>query len=208
MAAPNPRPGRPRVDPRDLRPSRAWYWVGGALVPLSLVAGAVLFALLFVRAVALPEFAASTHGSQSATFTVEDPDHTEQGWLLYGSPRGVDHTACALTAPDGHRPAFTYPTFNHQVEDEDGSWAMIGMVTLTEPGEYTLTCRAADDVRFGIAPGARSTGTLVTGLFGALGSLLFLPALGVSGGLALVVLTAVRRARHLQRLLHPPAQGP
>ena len=48
----------------------------------------------------------------------------------------------------------------------------------------------------------------MTGLFGALGSLLFLPALGIAGGLTLVVVTAVRRARHRQRLLHPPAPGP
>ncbi|WP_156208176.1 hypothetical protein [Nocardiopsis sp. SBT366] len=210
MAAPNPGPRRRRthVDPRELRPSRTWFWVGGTLLTLSLVAGTVLFALLSVRAVALPEFAASTQGSQSATFTVPSTQGTEQGWLLYGSPRGVDHTACTLTAPDGGHPVFAYPTFNHQVEEENRSWAMIGTATLTQPGEYTLTCQGTDDVRFGIAPGAQTTGTLVTGLFGALGSLLLLPALGVSSGLALIVVTAVRRQHHRERLLHPPRQRP
>lgn len=209
MAAPNPGPRRRRthVDPRELRPSRAWFWVGGTLLALSVVAGAVLVTLLFVRAVALPEFAASTQGSQSATFTVQSTQG-DQGWLLYGSPRGVDHTACTLTDPDGGHPVFAYPTFNHQVEEENRSWAMIGTATLTQPGEYTLTCQGTDDVRFGIAPDAQATGTLVTGHFGTLGSLLLLPALGVSAGLALIVVTAVRRQRHRERLLYPPRQRP
>ncbi|WP_152498533.1 hypothetical protein [Nocardiopsis prasina] len=67
MAAPNPGPRRRRthVDPRELRPSRAWFWVGGTLLALSVVAGAVLVTLLFVRAVALPEFAASTRAPRA-----------------------------------------------------------------------------------------------------------------------------------------------
>lgn len=224
MAAPYPGPygpPPPHVDPRELRPSRLWFWVGGALIPLSLIAGVVLFVVLLVQAVSLPEFAARTQGSQSATFTVDAREHTEQGWLLYGSPSGVDHTACALTAPDGQRPAFTYPTFNHEVEGSEGSWVMIGMTDLPEPGEYTLTCQAPDNVRFGLAYGGDTTGNLMTGLFGALGSLLIIPFLGVVGGVVLIIVTAVRRGRHRQQLInertphgpppghHPgPPQGP
>ncbi|WP_152521097.1 hypothetical protein [Nocardiopsis ganjiahuensis] len=216
MAAPHPGPygpPPPHVDPGELRPSRAWLWVGGALIPLSLIAGAVLFVVMLVQAVALPEFAARTQGSQSATFTVDDQEHTEQGWLLYGSPAGVDHTACALTGPGGERPAFNYPTFNHEVEGSDGSWAMIGMTRLSDPGEYTLTCRAPENVRFGLAYGGDTTGTLMTGLLGALGSLLLLPFLGVVGGVLLIIVTVVRRGRHRQQLInertpHGPRQGP
>lgn len=215
MAAPYPGPYEPppRVDPQELRPSRVWFWVGGALIPLSLIAGVILFVILIIQAVALPEFAAHTQGSQSSTFTVDAQEHTEQGWLLYGSPGGVDHTACALAGPGGEHPAFTYPTFNHEVQDSDGSWAMVGMTYLPEPGEYTLTCQAPDNVRFGLAYGGDTTGNIMTGLFGALGSLLLLPFLGVAGGVILIIVTAVRRGRHRQQLVnertrHGPGPGP
>jgi hypothetical protein len=212
MAAPHPGPYGPlppHVDPGELRPSRSWFWVGGALIPLSLVAGVVLFVVLLVRAVALPEFAARTEGSQSATFIVDAREHSEEGWLLYGSPSGVDHTACDLSAPDGQLAAFTYPTFNHEVEGSEGYWAMIGMTSLSAPGEYTLTCQAPDEVRFGLAYGGENTGNTMAGLFGALGSLLALPFLGVVGGVILIIVTAVRRGRHRQRLVNERTwQGP
>lgn len=211
MAAPYPGPygPPPQVDPRELRPSRAWFWVGGVLIPLSIVLGVVLFVVLLFRGLALPEFSARTQGAQSTTFTVDSREHPEPGWLLYGSPKNVDHTACALISPDEQILTFSYPTFNHEWEGSEGAWAMVGMADLTEPGEYTLTCQAPDGVRFGIAYGGDTTGNMMTGLLGALGSLLIIPFLGVVGGVVLIIVTAVRRGRHRQQLLNErSAQGP
>ncbi|GHC80299.1 hypothetical protein GCM10007079_19150 [Nocardiopsis terrae] len=213
MAAPHPAPygPPPHVDPRELRPSRTWYWVGGALIPLSLALGAVLFVTLILQATTPPDFTAQTRGTQSTTFTVDPAVHTQPQWLLYGSPTPVDHTACSLTGPDGQQPAFAYPTFNHEVEDPEGSWAMIGMTELTQAGEHTLTCQAPDDVRFALAYGADLADHTLTGLLSSLASQLTLPFLGAAGGLLLIIVTAVRRSSHRQHLIdqrtpHHPEQ--
>lgn len=214
MAAPYPGPygPPPHVDPRELRPSRAWFWVGGALIPIAIILGVVLFIIMIIRALALPDFEARTQGAQSTTFTVDAEQHPEDGWLLYGSPSSVDHTACALSDADGQPHDFTYPTFNHEVDGTDGSWAMIGMATLTEPGEYTLACDAPEDVRFGLAYGDDTTGGILGNLFGALGSFLLIPFLGIVGGVLIIIVTAVRRGRHRQLLrqerMSYPGYGP
>ncbi|MBR8745103.1 hypothetical protein, partial [Nocardiopsis sp. MG754419] len=202
----------PFAGPRRPRPSRAWFWVGGALIPLCLGIAVLMFVSGVLQALSPPDFVARTQGTRPATFTVDADRHPEPDWLLYSSPPTADHTACTLSGPDGTFPAFRYPTFDHRVADAERSWAMTGMTRLDEPGEYTLTCRAPGNVSYGIAYADTTTGPLI-GLVGTLSALLFAPFAGVMAGVIIIIVTAVRRSGHPTRplpthLAAPPERSP
>jgi len=215
MAQPPPGPGGPppAVDPRVLRPGRLWYWVGGALIPLSLITGLVLCAALLLNALTPPAFEARTRGTGSVGFTVDSQLHPDRTWLLYASPAGGGEDECVVTTPTGQDVAMGEPPYDYRVDSpRGGSWQLVGSFDLTEEGEHTLTCLAPESSTHVIAYGVGSGPWWFAEVAGGITLLFLVPLLGLAAGVTVIVLTARRRDRHRQQILagrpHTPRPPP
>jgi hypothetical protein len=194
----------PRIDPKRLRPSRAWYWVAGALIVLSVVvAGYLFFSIL------RPLFDPIDNFTAPGSVTV-DLDGGDQR-TIYTQTTGIDtpvtptlvdvspnDLACTVTGPGGKRldlsraDGFTYTKNNDEYRAKLEFKA-------SDSGEHVVRCayRPAPAERIALAVGPHfGTVGFVTRL------LLFFVVLfgGLLLGIGLAVLVAVLRQRSKKRL--------
>jgi len=201
----------PHVDARVLRPGRSWYWVGGALIPLSLLTGLVLCAALLLDALAPPAFEARTRGTASVGFTVDTQRHPDRTWLLYASPAGAGEDECVVTSPTGEDITMGEAPYDYEMDSpRAGSWRLVGSFDLTEQGEHTLTCLAPESSTHVLAPGTGSGPWWFAEVAAGLALLFLTPLLGLAAGITVIVLTARGRDHHRQQILAgapPPPPG-
>ncbi|MFE9246689.1 hypothetical protein [Nocardiopsis sp. NPDC006938] len=188
------------VDPRDLRPGRRWYVVGGLVLFAGLTAALVGFVVTVFSTVGLSGFEARAAAGESVGFTVEEPGFQLGLYTNSGQERNPD--ACALVLPDGTESGFARPGYSHEAATGGENWTLVGTSEITAPGEYALVCDGAPvGADFTVADNGEGGAGVVKGVVGAL-LWAFVPSLaGLAAGVTIIVVTAVRRHRSKQRLL-------
>jgi hypothetical protein len=197
----------PVVDGRDLRPTRGWYVVGGALAFVGLAGAAVLVGVGFGSLLGDTDVTPFSIG-EPTVFTV-DPDEPRQVYVSERINGDIAEIDCTAEAVDEGSVTLDRPSFESYVFDGDDAWVGVYDVEVTRAGDYSFDCdvlgvrRATDQVALGPRIG-------IAGFFGALlgGALSALVGLGL--GATIVIVVAVRRSRHRRRLLaewqYPPTR--
>lgn len=204
MSTPYP-PPRPHVDPSELRPRRRWYAVGTGVIVGLFATGVVGFLVMLFTTLGLPEFDAEVDGTDEAAFSLPAPEGDSHRLSLYVSPSGADPDACVLGTPEGET-EFGPSGTSHEVEAGGASWELIGDTGNLEAGEYTLSCAGEEGTTYAVTQ-ENVMGGFFTGILGALGFAFVPPLLGLLIGLPILIVTAVRRNSHKNRLLGARVRG-
>ncbi|MFC4560861.1 hypothetical protein ACFO4E_03205 [Nocardiopsis mangrovi] len=190
-------PAPPRVDPARLRPVRAWYGIGAAIAVCGLIAGAMGFVIGLLNSESLPHFRAQFGDDETA---IVDFDHANQGthaWLIYTDRYTTDDEIAAFCTIDGPRGPVTVSPAHDQHSD---GWFLAGRIDAAEAGDHTLRCHSGEGLRYAVGFGNDAHG-VSTGVLWTVAAA-FAPAVaGVLIGAAVLILTAVLRARDGRRVL-------
>lgn len=185
------------VDPAELKPRRMWY----ALAVVFPVAGAVLGAAAFWLTITkLPEVDHEFANGDSVTvaLTTDDRATLYVDDAVYDDDQRVnDFPQCQATGPgevdlDQYDASVTLGT-------GDVTWRAIYDLTVTERGEYTITCSLADAAGAGdvFAVGTKfNIPWLVAGIVGVF----VLPLAGLFVGTVIALVVWARRSKQANRL--------
>jgi hypothetical protein len=156
------------------------------LVVLGAVVGGILLALGIGSAVAsLPAFTTQFDASPAGTQVT-----ARAHWALYVRARELSPGTCTVQPAAGTAtvsPASTTMSFTR----DGGSWTWVANVDATQAGTFVVTCPAG---HFAVGEQPQIAGfamRIVGGVVGLIVPLL----LGIGGGAAVIIVTAVRRAR-------------
>lgn len=218
--------GRPEVDPRQVRPRRAWYAVAGVIAAVGVLAGVVLI-VLAVKGFgsltgAFPEPTAEFEGSEPAPVQLT----AAKQWALFvdapglpsGSPSVSDpptvSARCTGRALDGGTVDLTQPSYSYSSSASGGrTWYLLYEVHVSQDGRYEFTCTSDDPgtgsgrYAVGEAPDvggfvANLLGGFV-GTFGGIGC----PCTAILVATVIIVITSVRRNAYRRRLRFLPNAG-
>ncbi|WP_017594616.1 hypothetical protein [Nocardiopsis potens] len=199
-------PPPPRIDPSELRPGRARYWIGGAAIALGFIAGLVGLITGIVVAAQVPDFAGRIEPNDMTSFEV-GAEEAGSSWSVYADAPGADAaSSCSVTDPTGADVPIGPSAVSHSVQNGGQYWEVAGSFTPAEAGEYTLGCTDGATI-YAVTPGGDAAGTGL-GVLGGLGSMFLFPIAGLVIGLVLIVTAYSGRSRHRRRLLaergYPP----
>lgn len=177
MSSPYATPGlspEPQFTPvpakKPARAPKILMIIGGAILALSVLIGAVIFVIGFITTLG-GDFEEFSGGS--GTFTAEQDEVLQ----LY-APEGTPAPTCTLYTPDGAEPEpGTTQASNRTVEGT--TWEAFDSFTAPTSGEYEIDCTGT--------PVAVGPPVSIGGIFGAIGGLLF----AVGGGFLGFVLLAI-----------------
>jgi hypothetical protein len=193
----------PRIDPKRLRPSAAWYWVAGGLIVLSVVvAGYLFFSILRPLFQHVTEFSptlpaeVSLDKGDKRTIFAQTGGLSDAGSDLVDiSPSELD---CRVTGPDGTPLSLSRASGFRLRKNDDVYQAKLDFEA-EQSGRHSVRCRDRLDPQ-------RDLALAVGPHFGAAGFvvrlLLFFVVLfgGILLGVGLAVLIAVLRQRSKKRL--------
>ncbi|MGH3715230.1 MAG: hypothetical protein ACRDT4_17460 [Micromonosporaceae bacterium] len=220
MAYPQSAPPPP-VNPSEIRPGRAGYWVAGVIAVLGVCAGIGIAAFGFSSIAGdLPKMKAEFQGETTVKL------ESGKDWAVYvdnpalegragnsAAPVRAPQVECTGTSADGGNITFSDPGGAFHFASGDRNWQLLYAVSVDKTGSYTVTCASSDpdlpDPTYAVGT-AVNVGGFVGKLFGSLGALCGIPCLAllVAGVIALVV--AMRRSSAKKRLQSggPGAGGP
>ena len=215
-AAPSP----PPASTAKIKPSKAWYWIGGLLIAAGVLTAIGLFIGWVVSTSnAVDNFArvrVPPAGQEVALDFKKDGEYRiYYEWRSEADGQRVDNDDhdppqnldITLTAPDG-TPVTVQP------DDEDFSFSFndklgraVAKIDIAAPGTYTMQVRSDATQPFVIAVGKGVLHTIwpwwLLGIVGAF-------VIGLGLGLLAIIVTAVkrgRRRRELRRATQPPGYG-
>jgi hypothetical protein len=198
-------------------PSRIWYWVGGALAAAGVGAAAFLLVngvLGFVNRV--DDFQRVPLGRQSTVVFEGTGGHTLYYERRFSNDGGVPAFDVELVSEEGGEPV-VLSEYGSRVTYDVGRHHGRALYSfrITEPGRYLLRV-GSPATRFGDGAGGRegpTTGEVVAvgrglgrGLPLRIVTAALVGLLGLGGGAALIIVTAVKR--HAARTRRPPDPGP
>ncbi|MFC3995479.1 hypothetical protein ACFOVU_06115 [Nocardiopsis sediminis] len=197
-------PAPPSVDPALLRPARAWYGIGAAIVVFGLVAGAMGFVIGLLNSVSLPHFRAQFGDDETAIVDLDRADQGSHAWLIYADHYTTDDEIAAFCTIDGPTgPVTVTPAHDHH---SDG-WFLAGRVDTTATGDHTFRCHSGAGLHYAVGYGNDLTG-VSTGVLWTIATALVPALAGVLIGAAVLILTAVLRRRNRRRIVAGGASPP
>lgn len=184
---------------RRLRPHRSWYYIGGALMGLAVVlvvgTSRPFFANLTAPLRVIPSGSETRVELDSATYAV-----MVEGKAGPREPFGVvpcDVRSSATGFPIAVR---TLGSSSVTMRRDGQSYAAIARFTV-DAGEYVVMCNLPSETKLVLV---LDPSELLT----SLGSALLLGLLLGAGGLAIIIVTAVRRSRAEERLIRGVNEWP
>jgi hypothetical protein len=214
---PPPAPAAPRQEGVRIKPSKAWYWIGGLLIAAGVLTALGLFIGWAVStSKAVDNFArvrVPPEGHEVALDFKKPGDYRiYYEWRSEADGQRVDNNdhdppqnlQITMTGPNGE-------PINVQADDEDISFSFndklgqaVAKVDIPAPGTYTMQVQSDATEPFVIAVGKGGLQTIWPWwLLGIIGAFI----VGVGLGLLAIIMTAVkrgRRKRELRRASQPP----
>ncbi|RNL85744.1 hypothetical protein [Halostreptopolyspora alba] len=192
----------PPPDPGQLRPKRLWFWMGGLVIVLGIVGGIAAFVLGLLGVTSSTTTQAEFGAGETATFRAERVNTDSESWKLYADrdmhSSDVERD-CDVSGPDGQRVAIAGPGYDSETTVNGQTWVLVAQLDVAETGEYTIECAEDTEAGFSVRYGPDFAGTFL-GIAGSIAALVLVPLLGLVVGIIMIVVTAVRRGRHKQRL--------
>jgi hypothetical protein len=177
MAVPGSMPPAP---PRRPRPRAAWFFVGGALILLGVVAFVVLLLLTVSRASQTDDIATTGPAGQPVRLEVT-PDEKRMLFAVEGEPT----PRCTVLDADGRTVPVDGVTGTVTVDSDGTTWSGFGTFT-AGTSEVTLTCPDAasgQQLRVGAALGV--------GFVGGLVATILVPLVLAGAGAAVLLVTTI-----------------
>ena len=174
-------------------PSSAWFGVGAAVIVLGVVLGVGLSVPFFRSLVAAP-----TPAPASGFSLTLDTGARE---AIYVEDRFDSRDATCEVTGNGLFAALYRGSSDFSVHRNGYSWVRIGTFRAPIRGEYDVRCTSSADVQFAYGPDPFRHA-------GRLGAAVLVGLLVVGSGVAILIVTGVRRGRAKRRLLGPPAGLP
>jgi hypothetical protein len=235
MAYPGMRPP-PTIDPREVRPSRGWYWFAGVLGLLSCLAGPVLILIILLTADSLvKDFdVIGTEFDTDAPVTVQLTQ--DKTWAIYveapqqfvdpsASPGGTPTptptpsatpappaSRCTATPVDGGTVDLAEITYSATVGQGGRSWRQLYRMTVTQDGQYRVDCEPTDPTA-GTAHYAVGEDPNIAGIFGKMFAILgssfgafLIPCVGLVIAGLIALIVGLRRSSN-RRLLQRQRLG-
>ena len=222
--------GPPLVDPRQLRPRRAWYAVAGVIALVGVLAGVALLVLAVqgFRSLssAFPEPIAEFGGTEAATVQLTAAKH----WAVFMAGPSVPPVSRTPSTPtasaptvsarctgrgiDGGTVDLTKPSYRYTSSAADGgTWYLVYEVKVSQDGRYEFSCTPDDSQagsdRYAVGESPDVEGFVATMLGGFVGTFgtVACPCVGILVATVIVVVTAVRRNAQQRRLRFLPGGG-
>ncbi|MFC8090642.1 hypothetical protein [Streptomyces sp. NPDC057301] len=184
----------PQIPANELRPCRHWYATAAAITVVLIVLGMAIGVHRFKSAIDAVDTDNQFANGDTVTLRL-DPEHEKAIWIKERGPSSDQ--ACGITGPGD--PGFTDPGIDVFLTRNE-TWNPLYTIDVPRAGDYKVTCTSQGPSRYAIG----DPGGLVT-FGGWLTLAILLPALGISIGAAIVLVTAFRRRGHRKRLLAEPA---
>jgi hypothetical protein len=204
MTVPEP---APPVDPRELRPGRAWYAVAAVIALLGVCAFPVLIALGVNSFGSLkppdPHIRAEFGGGAAASVALT----ADRTWAIYSAPAtAAPRTSLSCTATGPGAVDLAPVTASITVTVNGRSWQELYTFKVGQDGDYRFTCEASDPsaAPVGYAVGEEpDIGGFLAGLFGGFGAIvgaILLPCGGLLLGGLVALAVALLRTSHRRGL--------
>ncbi|WP_017603709.1 hypothetical protein [Nocardiopsis alkaliphila] len=203
---PYPQPSfPPRVDGKELRPGRVWFFVGALVLVLGIIGGILGFVISLASSVGLPELEHRVRAGESITFEVTGTETVNLGLYANGNAIVGD---CTLSTPDGRTEGFDYPGYSHTGALNGESWRLVGVHDAAQPGEHTMDCQYTGmDTTYALGDVGNGEEDFVRGALTGVAFMVGLPLIGAIVGITVMVVTGVRRGRHRRQLIAERSQG-
>jgi hypothetical protein len=205
----------PPVDPRALRPRRAWYAVSVVIVVLGVLVGVGLFALGLVSAIrGLPKTTSEFESGPPLVLHLSAGRKSAIYLDSGASPPGAIDSQCSGRA-EGDGSIDVQPTsYNFDFSSGRRHWRLLYTVEVSQDGRYELDCRPTDPTvetaHYAVGEDPKIGGFMAK-LFGGIGALLGVPCLALVVGGVLALVVALRRngqKKRLQATAYPPPGYP
>ncbi|HEX3732488.1 MAG TPA: hypothetical protein VHU91_06155 [Mycobacteriales bacterium] len=200
--APGGYPAQTRVSASELRPSRWWYGIAAVIAVLFIGGGITAGAVGVLKN--SPSLDTKFDIGETATFTL-DSGHEAS---LYAVADGKGRLKCS--ASEGIK--LTGPKGTFMFTDGGDKWERVFNLKSSTDGKHQVTCSSDDDITKLAIGDKANTG----GLAGSVAALLCGPCVGIIIAAAIVLVVALRRKSHKDRMIrdrngsggYPPAFGP
>lgn len=190
----------PKIPAKDVRPRRVWYVIAAVLALVLASSGVAVIVVTAKGAVDSVDSDRSFPSGGSREFSLTEGETK----AIYVSQSGKGRVDCKI--PEMQSGEMTRPDSSFQVTAGSRTWERVLEVKPGSSGVYSLTCTSERPADFAVGD-TPQVGATVGAIFGAI--VLFFAAL--ASGVAITVVTAIRRSRHRRRLTLaaiPPQWGP
>jgi hypothetical protein len=185
----------PRIDPKQLRPSRLWYW----LAPIPALIGTTIAIILLVGII--EQFTTGLkHFRTPHSVTVQLDKNDERGIYLQTSgtvgarsPSDVNPRCTVRDAREHTISLKDASGFNITSDNDD--YEEVQRFVAPADGAYTVTCTRPSGLPMAVGPHVA-----LRRFWGPLVGLIFAFVVGVGATAVIAIVTGVRRSNHKQRL--------
>ncbi|MEV0398459.1 hypothetical protein [Actinoallomurus sp. NPDC050550] len=187
-------PGTPNViDPAEVRPRRVWFVVAA----LCIVLGVALGAVMLVFGITTGAGSRDKRFGAGETVTVSlKPDAA-----IYVPEESYSGVNCRVASASGQTVSVTSPGYRFTTSSNGESWRVVRLVHVPAAGEYRVTCDGVGGL-YAVGQAPRPS-RFVIGILSAIGFFM----VGIFGGVATIIVVAVRRNRYRTRFAVRP-MGP
>jgi hypothetical protein len=197
----------PRIDPRQLRPGRGWYWVAAIIALLGILIAPVLLVVgVSVFGATVDDLPTIDRQFSSGSQTTVSLRAAETAAIYAVTPDdgSAPSATCTGTAPAGATIDLNPISYEATFSVGGTSWTELYTVDVSQDGDYQITCTSPGNsfVQYGVGEEIE-VGGLVAGILGGTGALLgviLAPCTGLLIAGIICLITALRRSSYRNRL--------
>ena len=199
-------PPPPSVSPSELRPSRVWYWIAGAIAVVGICVGPGLAAL---GAASLAERIPQMRTEFEAGEPTEVDLTSDRTWGIYiddeatGQDFDPDATECAGASLGGGEIELDRASRGFEFRADGRHWHLVFEVRVSQDGQYEIACAPTGSLQptghYGIGESI-DLPDFARNALGSVALLVGVPCLGLTIGGVIALVTALRRNNHKKRL--------
>lgn len=190
----------PRIDPKDLKPSRTWYWISA----IPAVVGTILAIVFLVQFIDQLDPDIDNFRSNRAA----ELEFAEGDRAIYIQTRENDvpirvsgtDLRCSVTSVDTGEKLLLDKRGGSTLDVNTDSYAREYSFEAPRDGRYRVICEGEEGIEMAVGP------DLTFGLFAPLIWAIAAFVLGLIAAATIAIVTAIRRSNHKQRLMREARQ--